>query len=206
MLIDWSQKELLILAFDHRTSFLEKMFGIKGRQATLEEKQQIEDYRKIVFEGFRPVIRKNGKEIQANQIFLKSEKEFDKYTISAKSWFSYEKISIFLEKIVSLPRLFHEPPKEKGLNHDCYSHFQNCPLPPKFQACRPSTLRIRITDPLRCASTYLDSLFKPVKKMVGKDIWMIFTRDLKNILKESKPCYTRFPLNCRISCKNYWLS
>ena len=50
--IDWSQKELLILAFDHRASFLEKMFGIKGRQPTSEEKQQIEDYKKIIFEGF----------------------------------------------------------------------------------------------------------------------------------------------------------
>jgi 5-dehydro-2-deoxygluconokinase len=51
--IDWSQKELLILAFDHRASFLEKMFGIKGRQPTPEEKRQIEDYKKIIFEGFR---------------------------------------------------------------------------------------------------------------------------------------------------------
>ena len=51
-MIDCSQKELLILAFDHRASFLEKMFGIKGRQPTPEEKKQIEDYKKIIFEGF----------------------------------------------------------------------------------------------------------------------------------------------------------
>jgi myo-inositol catabolism protein IolC len=50
--INWSQKELLILAFDHRASFLEKMFGIKGRQPTPEEKKQIEDYKKMIFEGF----------------------------------------------------------------------------------------------------------------------------------------------------------
>jgi len=50
--IDWSQKELLILAFDHRASFLEKMFGIKGRQPTTEERTQIEDYKKMIFEGF----------------------------------------------------------------------------------------------------------------------------------------------------------
>ena len=49
---DWSQKQLLILAFDHRASFLEKMFGIKGRQPTPEEKRQIEDYKTIIFEGF----------------------------------------------------------------------------------------------------------------------------------------------------------
>jgi myo-inositol catabolism protein IolC len=56
--IDWSQKELLILAFDHRASFLEKMFGIKGRQPTLEEKRQIEDYKKIIFEGFQLATKK----------------------------------------------------------------------------------------------------------------------------------------------------
>lgn len=59
MLSDWSQKELLILAFDHRASFLEKMFGIKNRPPTSEEKRQIEDYKKIVFEGFKLSLRKN---------------------------------------------------------------------------------------------------------------------------------------------------
>lgn len=56
--IDWSQKELLILAFDHRASFLEKMFGIKGRPPTSQEKQQIEDYKKTIFEGFRLATKK----------------------------------------------------------------------------------------------------------------------------------------------------
>jgi myo-inositol catabolism protein IolC len=57
--IDWSQKELLILAFDHRASFLEKMFGIKGRQPTPEEKKQIEEYKKIIFDGFRLATKKS---------------------------------------------------------------------------------------------------------------------------------------------------
>ena len=57
-MIDWSQKELLILAFDHRASFLEKMFGIKGRPPTSQEKQQIEDYKKTIFEGFRLATKK----------------------------------------------------------------------------------------------------------------------------------------------------
>ena len=57
--INWSQKELLILAFDHRASFLEKMFGIKGRQPTPEEKKQIEDYKKMIFEGFQLATKKN---------------------------------------------------------------------------------------------------------------------------------------------------
>jgi myo-inositol catabolism protein IolC len=56
--IDWSQKELLILAFDHRASFLEKMFGIKGRPPTSQEKKQIEDYKKMIFEGFRLALQK----------------------------------------------------------------------------------------------------------------------------------------------------
>jgi 5-dehydro-2-deoxygluconokinase len=56
-MIDYSQKELLILAFDHRASFLEKMFGIENRQPTIEEKLQIEDYKKIIFEGFTKSIK-----------------------------------------------------------------------------------------------------------------------------------------------------
>ena len=58
-MIDWSQKQLLILAFDHRASFLEKMFEIKNRQSTSEEKKQIEDYKKIIFEGFKLAIKKS---------------------------------------------------------------------------------------------------------------------------------------------------
>jgi myo-inositol catabolism protein IolC len=56
--IDWSQKELLILAFDHRASFVEKMFEIKNRQPTSEEKRQIEDYKKVIFEGFKLALKK----------------------------------------------------------------------------------------------------------------------------------------------------
>ena len=55
-MIDWTQKELLILAFDHRSSFTEKLFGIKNRQPTSEEKNQIEEYKKIIFAGFRSAL------------------------------------------------------------------------------------------------------------------------------------------------------
>jgi len=48
----------LILAFDHRTSFTEKMFGIKNRQPTREEKRQIADYKGIIFEGFKKALKK----------------------------------------------------------------------------------------------------------------------------------------------------
>ena len=58
-MVDWSQKELLILAFDHRASFLEKMFEIKNRKPTHEERKQIEDYKKMVFEGFKLAVKKS---------------------------------------------------------------------------------------------------------------------------------------------------
>ncbi len=35
------------------------MFGIKDRQPTPEEKKQIEDYKKIIFEGFQLATKKN---------------------------------------------------------------------------------------------------------------------------------------------------
>ena len=57
-MIDWTRKGLLILAFDHRTSFTEKMFGIKSRQPTPEEKKQITDYKRMIFEGFREALKK----------------------------------------------------------------------------------------------------------------------------------------------------
>ena len=55
-MVDWTKKELLILAFDHRSSFTEKLFGIKNRKPTPEEKLQIEDSKKIVFAGFRKAV------------------------------------------------------------------------------------------------------------------------------------------------------
>ncbi len=53
---DWSKKDLLILAFDHRASFIEKLFGIKGRPPTVEEKQQIEEAKRIIFDGFKSAL------------------------------------------------------------------------------------------------------------------------------------------------------
>jgi len=63
-LIDWTQRELLILAFDHRASFIEKMFGIKSRQPTQEEKKEISEFKKMIFEGFKTALKKGvSKEI-----------------------------------------------------------------------------------------------------------------------------------------------
>jgi len=56
--IDWTQRELLILAFDHRASFIEKMFGIKDRQPAQEERKQISEFKKMIFEGFKTALAK----------------------------------------------------------------------------------------------------------------------------------------------------
>ena len=48
-------KQLYILAFDHRGSF-QKMFGISGRQPTTEETARIADSKKLIFEGFRRAV------------------------------------------------------------------------------------------------------------------------------------------------------
>jgi myo-inositol catabolism protein IolC len=56
--INWTQKEVLILAFDHRSSFTEKLFGIKNRKPTAEEKKQIEEYKRLIFSGFRSALDK----------------------------------------------------------------------------------------------------------------------------------------------------
>jgi myo-inositol catabolism protein IolC len=57
-LVDWTRKEVLILAFDHRSSFTEKLFGIKGRKLTADEKKQIEEYKRLIFLGFRQALEK----------------------------------------------------------------------------------------------------------------------------------------------------
>ncbi len=57
-LIDWTERELCILAFDHRSSFTEKLFGIKGRQPTKDERKLISDFKRVIFEGFRLSLKK----------------------------------------------------------------------------------------------------------------------------------------------------
>ncbi len=55
---DWSKSDLLILAFDHRASFIEKLFGIKGRPPTAEETQSIQEAKQVIFEGFKLALQK----------------------------------------------------------------------------------------------------------------------------------------------------
>jgi 5-dehydro-2-deoxygluconokinase len=49
-------RDLFIMPFDHRGSFQEKLFGIKGRAPTAEETQEIAGYKKIIYDGFKKAI------------------------------------------------------------------------------------------------------------------------------------------------------
>jgi 5-dehydro-2-deoxygluconokinase len=55
---DFTRKQLLILAFDHRSSFTEKLFNIRGRLPTLEEKKEVSEYKRNIFEGFKKAVDK----------------------------------------------------------------------------------------------------------------------------------------------------
>ncbi|MEK7465786.1 MAG: DUF2090 domain-containing protein [Planctomycetota bacterium] len=46
-------RDLLVMPFDHRGSFLEKLFGIKGRQPTAEETKVVASFKEIVYDGFK---------------------------------------------------------------------------------------------------------------------------------------------------------
>ena len=48
-------KQLYILAFDHRGSF-EKMFGVSGRAPTDDETQRISDAKNLIWEGFQKAV------------------------------------------------------------------------------------------------------------------------------------------------------
>ncbi len=48
--------DLFIMPFDHRGSFQEKLFGIKGRAPTAEETQTIASYKDIIYQGFKKAL------------------------------------------------------------------------------------------------------------------------------------------------------
>ncbi len=48
--------DLFIMPFDHRGSFQEKLFGIKGRAPTAEETREIASYKKLIYEGFKKAV------------------------------------------------------------------------------------------------------------------------------------------------------
>ena len=54
-------EELMILAFDHRGSFMEKLFNIKGREPTAKEAKEISRYKRIVYDGYVKATQLLGK-------------------------------------------------------------------------------------------------------------------------------------------------
>lgn len=49
-------RDMYIMPFDHRGSFQEKLFGIKGRQPNATETAEIASYKKMIYEGFKKAI------------------------------------------------------------------------------------------------------------------------------------------------------
>jgi 5-dehydro-2-deoxygluconokinase len=50
--LDKAPQDLLIMPFDHRGSFEQKMFGIQGRPPTAAETAEISSYKRMIYEGF----------------------------------------------------------------------------------------------------------------------------------------------------------
>ncbi len=46
-------QDLFVMPFDHRGSFQEKLFGIKGRSPTPAESEEIKAYKRLIFQGFQ---------------------------------------------------------------------------------------------------------------------------------------------------------
>ena len=53
-------RNLFILAFDHRGSFKKKMFGISGREATADERARLADAKMLVWEGVEAAIERGA--------------------------------------------------------------------------------------------------------------------------------------------------
>ncbi len=49
-------RDLYIMPFDHRGSFQEKLFGIKGRAPTAAETQEIASYKRMIYDGFKKAV------------------------------------------------------------------------------------------------------------------------------------------------------
>lgn len=49
-------RDLFIMPFDHRGSFQEKLFGIRGRRPNAQETSEIASYKRIIYQGFEKAI------------------------------------------------------------------------------------------------------------------------------------------------------
>lgn len=75
-------KSLYILAFDHRTSFLQNLIGVFGRTPNPEEIQKTNDLKQIIYEGFKKAVR--DKIPKENAAILIDEQFGDKILHDAK--------------------------------------------------------------------------------------------------------------------------
>lgn len=53
---NWTQKEVLILAFDHRSSIIEELFGDTNHRPTTQEQDAIGENARPIFLGFCPAL------------------------------------------------------------------------------------------------------------------------------------------------------
>ncbi len=58
-------KNLYILPFDHRSTFMNGMFGISGREPTNDETHQIKELKNIIYNAFKKAIEKDIKKEDA---------------------------------------------------------------------------------------------------------------------------------------------
>lgn len=77
------KKPLFILAFDHRSTFSEKMLGIKNSPISREGADKIKDFKEIIYHGFELALKKGVPKEQAG--ILVDEQFGDKILKDAKS-------------------------------------------------------------------------------------------------------------------------
>lgn len=58
-------KDIYIMPFDHRGSFQEKLFGIKGRAPNAQETQEIARYKRTIYDGFLQAVKSGVPEEKA---------------------------------------------------------------------------------------------------------------------------------------------
>ena len=75
-------KKLIILAFDHRSSFIKTLLNIEGRQPTKEEIEKIINAKKIIYEGFKKAVEKRIP--KENAAILVDEQFGDEFLKDAK--------------------------------------------------------------------------------------------------------------------------
>lgn len=77
-------QELFVLPFDHRGSFQEKLFGIKGRKPTDQETAEIASYKDIIYQGYKKSL-KMGVDVKKSGILVDEQFGHQILTDAARS-------------------------------------------------------------------------------------------------------------------------